>query len=353
MDENEIMEPCRLEHLLRPELIGVSRPETARGHLTAGRPYLLLDANENPYNAPMNRMYDRSRAALAERIAEVKSVSCGQVFVTNGAEVLADLVYRCFCRPSLDNVVAISPTRDLYARCARLNGVAYRPVLLDRDFQVTAGRILDACDLHTKVIWLCSPNDPSGSILRREEVSRVLRAFPGIVVLDETYGDFAPAHTFRKRLLQYPNLVVMDDMSHAWGRGALQVAVAYGSKAVVDAFALFSEMVQPSIQSVRLALEAYADPFEMEKWARTIMLECHQVMTAFAMLPCCRKVYPTSANFFLARMDDADAVYAYLLSKGILVHKCADGVCEDCLRITIGTKTENNLLLSALRQYGR
>lgn len=313
---------------------------------------MFLDANENPYNGPYNRYPDPLQLEVKTAVSKVKGVPVECIFLGNGSDEAIDLPYRCFCRPGVDNVVAIEPTYGMYKVCADINDVEYRPVLLDEQFQISADRLLAACDEHTKLIWLCSPNNPTGNNLLREEMVKVINGFEGIVIVDEAYSDFSSQQTLRSELGKYPNLIVLNTMSKAWGCAAIRMGMAFASKEIIDLFNKVKYPYNVNLLTQRQALEALKDPFEVDKWVRMLNLERDRMIEAFAMLPICQKVYPTEANFFLAKMDDAQKTYDYLVDLGIIVrNRSRIQLCKDCLRITIGTKSENSELIAALRQF--
>lgn len=343
-----------LKSLVRDNILRLAPYSSARDEYSGHEAHVFLDANENPYNQPYNRYPDPLQRDLKALLAKRKGVAAENIFLGNGSDEAIDLVYRVFCEPGRDNVVAISPTYGMYEVCADINDVAYRPVLLDTDFQADACRLLAATDSRTKVIWLCSPNNPTGNHLREAEVERVLRQFQGIVVIDEAYADFSPRRTFRSRLAEFPNMIVLNTMSKAWGCAAIRLGMAFASREIV---ALMNKVKYPynvNQLTQREAMRLLSDPFVVDSWVRMLLEERAHLMTAFAALPLCRKIYPTDANFFLARVSDADAIYRYLVEQGIIVrNRSRVSLCEGCLRITIGTKSENSELLAALRKYTR
>ena len=239
----------------------------------------------------------------------------------------------------------------MYRRCAELNNIDYRSVLLDEHYQTTADNLLDACNEHTKLICICSPNNPTGNTIDHTVIKQVIYSFQGIVIIDEAYIDFANSPSFVKELAQYPNLIVLNTMSHAWGLAAIRLGMVFADKPIID---LFNKVAMPyniNTLAQQQAIEALKDPFETAKRVSLIQQERARMLSAFQVLLCCKKVYPTEANFFLAQMIDAQAIYDYLLHQGIAVHNCTYiEHCENCLRITIGTKTENQALLAALRK---
>jgi histidinol-phosphate aminotransferase len=341
-----------LQELTRPNIWSLAPYSSARNEYAGREARVFLDANENPYNQPFNRYPDPLQQEVKELIAQVKGVPADCIFLGNGSDEAIDLPYRIFCHPGQDNVVAIEPTYGMYKVCADINDVEYRTVLLDENFQTTAQQLLDACDEHTKLIWLCSPNNPTGNCLQREEILKVIHAFQGLVIVDEAYSDFSTQKPLRYELSQHPNLIVLNTMSKAWGCAAIRLGMAFASPEII---ALFNKVKYPynvNQLTQQQALEALKDPFEVDKWVRMLIQERGRMMDAFRELPICKHVFPTEANFFLARMTDAPAIYNYLVDKGIIVrNRHRVQLCQNCLRITIGTRGENTELLSALRQY--
>ncbi len=313
---------------------------------------MFLDANENPYNSPFNRYPDPLQRELKKQLSKIKDVPEDMIFLGNGSDEAIDLCYRVFCEPKQDNVVAIEPTYGMYKVCADINDVEYRPVLLDEHYQMNADKLLGAVDGHTKLIWICSPNNPTGNALQREEIVKVIKGFDGIVVIDEAYSDFSAQKTFRSEVTSLPNVIVLNTFSKAWGLASIRLGMAFAS---ADIIRLFNKVKYPynvNLLTQQQAMEALKDPFETDKWIKMLLGERTRLMAAFELLPICEKVYPTDANFFLAKMTDAQGIYDYLVGKGVIVrNRTRVQLCNNCLRITIGMKGENNELLSALRQY--
>ena len=340
-----------LEQLLRPNIASLAPYSSARNEF-AGEARVLLDANENPYNAPYNRYPDPLQRELKKAIARVKQVPEPCIFVGNGSDEPIDLVYRCFCMPGIDNVVAIEPTYGMYRVCADINDVEYRPVLLDNDFQMNADCLLQACDEHTKVVWICSPNNPTGNSLQPDEIQKVINTFDGIVVVDEAYIDFSRQTSFRTVLSAAPNLIVLQTLSKAWGCAALRLGMAFASTQIIEVFNKVKYPYNVNLLTQQQARKALSEPQQTDKWVRMLLEERTRMVEAFKLLPFCEKVYPTDANFFLTRMTDAQGVYDYLVERGIIVrNRNRVTLCQGCLRITVGTRVENTELLAALRQY--
>lgn len=314
--------------------------------------HIMLDANENPYNKPFNRYPSEDQIELKEELAILKGVRPKEIFLSNGSTEAIDMCYRIFCQPKVDNVVAIEPTCKLYKRFARLNDIEYRSVLLDEEFQLNAAELLDACDKHTKLIWLCSPNSPSGNLLNVEEVEKVLKAFNGIVIIDEAYADFSRLQSFRERLSEFPNMIVLNTFSKAWASAAIRLGVVYAQEAIINVFNKVSGSYHINQLTQEQAIDVLKHRYDIEDWIKILLLERKRMILAFASLACCEKVYPSNANFFLAKMKDAQSVYDYLCEKGINVRNCSNvSLCDNCLRITIGSKAENAEILGILRYY--
>ena len=341
-----------LEQLCRKNIWSLAPYSSARNEYAGREARVFLDANENPYNQPFNRYPDPLQLELKAAIAKVKGVPAENIFLGNGSDEAIDLPYRCFCEPGVDNVVAIEPTYGMYKVCADINAVEYRPVLLDENYQITAEQLLAATDAHTKIIWLCTPNNPTGNCLKREEVIKVIEGFEGLVIVDEAYSDFSSQKTLRSELSKYPNLIVLNTMSKAWGCAAIRLGMAFASEEIIHIFNKVKYPYNVNLLTQQQALEALKDPFEVDNWVKILLQERSRMMEAFAMLPICEKVYPTDANFFLAKMTDATKIYNYLVDRGIIVrNRHRVQLCQNCLRITIGTKSENSELIAALRQY--
>ena len=341
-----------LQELTRPNIWSLAPYSSARNEYAGREARVFLDANENPYNAPYNRYPDPLQLELKAALSKVKGVSAENIFLGNGSDEPIDLVYRCFCEPGVDNVVAIEPTYGMYKVCADINNTEYRPVLLDEQYQITADRLLAATDQHTKLIWLCSPNNPTGNNLHREEILKVIESFEGLVIVDEAYSDFSSQKPLRTEFAKYPNLIVLNTMSKAWGCAAIRLGMAFASKEIISIFNKVKYPDNINQLTQEQALEALKDPFEVDKWVKILLEERSRMIDAFKLLPICVKVFPTEANFFLAQMTDAVKIYNYLVDKGIIVrNRHRVQLCQNCLRVTIGTKTENGELIAALRQY--
>ncbi len=340
-----------LELLTRRNIWKLKPYSSARDEYSGHEAHVFLDANENPYNQPYNRYPDPLQWQLKKFIAKIKQVDERQIFLGNGSDEAIDLCYRVFTEPKMDNVVAIEPTYGMYKVCADINDVEYRKVLLDDNFDISAQRILQRTDKHTKIVWICSPNNPTGNNLNAEEIEKVIQEFQGLVVIDEAYGEFSAQRSWRTRLKDFPNIIVLNTMSKAWGCAGLRMGMAFASEEIIGLFNKVKYPYNLNQLTQQKALEMMKDPFKVREWVNILLQERTRLIKAFSQLPCCMKVYPTDANFFLAVVTDANAIYSYLIEHGVVVRNRNNvQLCNNCLRITVGTKNENNELLGALRQ---
>ena len=341
-----------LESLVRPNIWALEPYSCARDEFKGMDAHVFLDANENPYNDPINRYPDPLQEKLKERLAPMKDVRPSQIFLGNGSDEAIDLVYRIFCNPKEDNVVAIAPTYGMYKVCVDINDVEYRSVPLSEDWQIDTKALLNACDANTKVIWICSPNNPTGNDFPRETIHKVLVEFEGIVVIDEAYCDFSTNQPFRSLLDNYPNLIVLNTFSKAWASAAIRLGMAFASEEIIGLFNRVKYPYNVNLLTQEKALDLLADFAAIDGWLAQIKREREHVLPALAELPIVLKVFPTDANFVLVKVTDANAIYRYLIEQGIVVrNRTRIQLCKDCLRITIGTRQENNELLGALRFF--
>lgn len=349
-----------LQQLTRPNIWGLAPYSSARNEYSGHVAHVFLDANENPYNDPYNRYPDPLQQVLKERLSQVKGVPARNIFLGNGSDEAIDLVYRCFCEPRKDNVVAICPTYGMYEVCADINDVEYRPVELDEGYGMLAEKVLAACDAKTKAIWICSPNNPTGNSIDRDEIAKVVTEFDGIVVIDEAYIDFS-RHGSLSQLIHEGALIgdkavtarviILQTMSKAWGSAAIRLGMAFAAEEIIGLFNKVKYPYNVNQLTQEQALRRLSDTFAVEQWVKMLIQERGRMIEAFEQLPLCTEVYPTDANFILIKVVDAQKIYDYLVDKGIIVrNRTRITLCRNCLRITIGTREENNELLAALRQ---
>ncbi len=343
-----------LELLVRKNIWNLKPYSSARDEYKGVNADVFLDANENPYNAPLNRYPDPLQEELKELISPVKNVPAENIFLGNGSDEPIDLVYRIFCRPQIDNVVAIAPTYGMYQVCADINDVEYRKVRLGEGFSLNAQHLLDATDANTKLIFICSPNNPTGNAFPREEIEKVINGFEGIVVIDEAYSDFCELRPFRFDIAKYPNVIVLNTFSKAYAGAAIRLGMAFASKEIIQLFNKVKYPYNVNLLTQKAAKQILADKDALYQRILLVMKERKMLFNAVRELPITVKLYPTDANFFLVKVTDANAIYKYLVSKGIIVrNRNQVELCDNCLRITVGTKDENSRLLAALRTFDR
>ncbi len=341
-----------LQELVRPNIWALKPYSCARDEFKGFKADVFLDANENPFPNGVNRYPDPLQEELKRSISPMKSVPVQNIFLGNGSDEAIDLVFRVFCRPGIDNVVAIAPTYGMYEVCADINDVEYRKVLLDDNYDFSPEALLAACDKQTKIIFLCSPNNPTGNAFRREKIEQVLTTFQGIVVVDEAYSEFSSQRPLRLDIAKYPGIIVLNTFSKAMGCAGIRLGMAFASEEIIGLMNKVKYPYNVNILTQRRAMEVLQDPTLLQRHISQIMDERQTLVQAFSLLPICKKVYPTDANFFLAKMTDASRIYRYLVERGIIVrNRSKVSLCGDCLRITIGLKDENTKLLSALRKF--
>lgn len=338
-----------LQQLVRKNVWDMKAYSSARDEFK-GEASVYLDANENPLNDKYNRYPDPLQWALKEKISRIKGAPVENIFLGNGSDEPIDLVIRIFCEPRVDNIVAIDPTYGMYQVCADVNDVEYRKVLLDENFDFDAQSLLDKTDNNTKLIFLCSPNNPTGNLLNRKEIEKLLTAFQGIVIVDEAYIDFASEDTWITQLGKYPNLIVLQTFSKAWGLAAVRLGMAFASPEIIK---LFNKVKYP--YNVNILTQDYVngelDKLDLRKeWIQSLLRGRDYLNAELPKLPFVEKIYPSDSNFILVKVNDANRLYNKLALKGVIVrNRNTVSLCAGCLRITVGTDEENEILIETLR----
>ena len=307
-----------IQQLVRPNIRNLKPYSSARNEFT-GRAQVFIDANESPFNEPYNRYPDPLQQQLKARLSEVKGIPAEQIFLGVGSDECIDLIYRIFCEPACDNVVAISPSYGMYEVCADINNVEYRTVALNENFELATDRLLAACDRYTKVVWLCSPNNPTGNAFSTESLADVCRRFPGIVAIDEAYVNFSEQGSMLPRLADLPNLIVMQTFSKAMASASVRLGMAFASKEII---ALFNKVKYPyniNLLTQQYALYLLGRIGEITDEVAQIIACRHVLADELKQLRCVQRVYRSDANFLLVRVGDADRLYDYLLAHGIVV----------------------------------
>lgn len=345
----------KLKNLVRDNIKNLLPYASARHEFT-GKASVFLDANENafgsPPGGPFNRYPDPLQLKLKHRLSTLKAVPAGNICCGNGSDEIIDLAYRIFCDPGKDNVIICPPAYGMYAVNAHINNVEVRNIHLTASFQLDVKSILDATDSHTKLLFICSPNNPTGNSINRADIEWLLKRFSGIVILDEAYIDYSGERSFIQDLAKYPNLLVMQTLSKAWGLAGLRLGLCYAS---VDIIELYNKVKPPyniSEASQQLALEALKNTGLVKKWVKEVNRQKEMLLAVLTGFSFVKEIYPSNANFILIRVDDAAQLYQYLVSKQIVVRNRSNEThCQNCLRISIGTPGENKKLLTALKRY--
>ena len=339
-----------LQNLVRKNIWNLKPYSSARNEFS-GEASVYLDANENPYNGPYNRYPDPLQWELKEKISSIKGVAKEKILLGGaGSDEVIDIIIRTFCDPGIDNIVTLDPTYGMYRVAANTNDVEIREVLLDENYDFKAQDVLQKADEHTKVIFLCSPNNPTGNSLNREEITRSIEKFPGIVVVDEAYIDFSNQPSFLKELEKYPNLIVLQTFSKAWGSAGIRLGMAFASEEIIRIFNKVKYPYNVNQLTQEYALELLKQQEQIKDWVQILLAERIRLTKELETLPFVEKIYPSDANFLLAKMKDANATYQYLVNQGVIVrNRSSISLCQNCLRITVGTPEENKELIFSLK----
>ncbi|MEP7257045.1 MAG: histidinol-phosphate transaminase [Flavitalea sp.] len=344
-----------LDNLLRRNIRTLVPYSSARDEFK-GEASVFLDANENSLGSPLIKWYNRYpdplQMKMKHKLAAIKGLPASSIFIGNGSDECIDILVRAFCEPAIDNIIICPPTYGMYEVSAAINDVHVKKVPLTAAFQLDLPAIADAVDEHTKLIFICSPNNPSGNSMNREDVEALLNNYFGIVVIDEAYINFSKYRSFTQELNEYPNLVVMHTLSKAWGLAALRIGMAFASEAIVQVMNKVKPPYNVSQASQDLAMQALENVEEVNEMIKEIVKERKELERQLLALPIVLKVYESDANFLLVKVPDARSVYQYLLTRGIVVRdRSKVELCEGCLRITVGTREENNKLLQAINAF--
>lgn len=340
--------------LQRENIKNLSPYSTARDEFK-GQASVYLDANENSFGSPLpanyNRYPDPLQLDVKDAISKIKGVPIENTFLGNGSDEAIDLLFRAFCNPGKDNVIILPPTYGMYEVSANINDVEVRKVNLTPDFQLDLEKIAETIDANTKMIFICSPNNPTGNSLNRTDIETILANFKGLVVIDEAYINFAKQKTFIQELTEYANLVILQTFSKAWGLAALRLGMAFSSTHVIDILNKVKPPYNINQATQDLALVALENIQQVNEWIKLTVSERDRLGNALSRLAKVETVYPSDANFILVKIEGAHDIYHQLVDQGIIVRDRSKVVlCDDCLRITVGTVEENNQLLTAIEQ---
>jgi histidinol-phosphate aminotransferase len=312
---------------------------------------IFLDANENPFQNGVNRYPDPQQSNVKAVLAKQRNVNPNQILLGNGSDEVLDLIFRAFCEPKEDNIISLPPTYGMYGVLANINAAENREVLLSTDFQPQVEKILETVDVNTKIIFLCSPNNPTGNSFSNESVVKLLENFKGLVVIDEAYIDFSEKESWLAKIDQYPNLVITQTLSKAYGLAGIRLGICYGSAAVISVLNKIKPPYNVNELTQLRALERLSHPEKIESEIASIIAQREELLKVLVDVKFVEKIYPTEANFILIKVDDANKRYDELIAKGIVIrNRTTQSLCENTLRLTIGTESENTILMNALKE---
>jgi histidinol-phosphate aminotransferase len=350
------MAEFNLDAILRGNVKKLIPYSSARSEFE-GDAQIFLDANENSLGSVLNKNFHRYpdplQKDLKAKVSSIKNVHAGNIFIGNGSDEAIDLLIRAFCNPGVDNIMIFPPTYGMYEVSAEINDVAINKILLTEEFQLDIDAAKNAINKNTKLIFVCSPNNPTGNLLNTKSIEWLLNNFSGIVVVDEAYIDFTGTESWANKLDRYPNLVVMQTLSKAWGLAGLRIGFAYASKEIIHVLNKIKPPYNISEATQQLALQALQNETAAKEKTGVLIQQKERLFKAFTAFDFIKKIYPSDANFILVKVDDAGSLYRYLVSKNIVVrNRSSQPLCSNSLRITVGTPQENDELLTALKKYG-
>ena len=344
-----------LDKLVRPNIKTLKPYSSAKDEYT-GDAIILLDANENSLGSPLTKWYNRYpdpyQQKLKEKLAFVKKIEANQIFIGNGSDECIDILFRTFCEPGKDNIIICPPTYPMYEVSANINDVQVQNAPLLSDYQLNLAHIEQLVNDQTKIIWICSPNNPTGNSLDRIDIETILNHFNGIVVVDEAYINFSKQKSFVQSLIDYPNLVVLQTLSKAWGLAGLRLGMCFASPQIIGYLNKVKAPYNINIVTQELALQALEEVGQVNDMIKLLVDMRIALAQVIASMPHVIQVFPSDTNFILVKIPKARQLYEYLLSQGIIVRdRSALELCEDSLRITVGTEQENTLLVDAMYQW--
>ena len=349
------MEKFDVDKIVRENIQKLKPYSSARSEYR-GEAEIFIDANENAYGSPLDENYNRYpdplQWALKKELSKIKGVPPQNIFIGNGSDEVIDIAFRIFCKPGQDNVIVCPPTYGMYKVCADINDVEAKEVLLTGDFQLNVEGILSAVDTNTKLLFICSPNNPTGNDMNRMDIELLLNNFPGIVIIDEAYINFSRQKTFIQELTEYENLIVMQTLSKAWGLAALRLGLGFASEKIIDLFNRVKPPYNVNLSSQQLGIKALANIKEVNANIINTIQQRNWVHDQLQQFNFVQIIYTSDANFILVKVNNADKLYQYLLLNRIIVrNRSKEPLCNNCIRITIGTEKENQQLINTLKSY--
>lgn len=354
-----------LDSLVRDNIKKLQPYSSARAEYS-GNASVFLDANENAYGSPLdfpsplgegqgmrlNRYPDPLQWQLKQDLFKIKGIPSQNIFIGNGSDEVIDLAFRIFCEPGKSNIITCQPTYGMYKVCANINDVSVKAINLTAEFQLDVRKILEAIDANTRLLFLCSPNNPTGNNLNRMDIELLINNFPGIIIIDEAYINYSKQKTFLQELTEYENLIVMQTLSKAWALAALRLGLAFASENIIGLFNKVKPPYNVNLLSQQLGVKALAGIEQVNTNIKNTVEQRNFLQLQLSSFSFIKKLYPSDANFILVKTNDADSLYKYLSAKKIIVrNRSKEPLCENCIRITVGTHEENEILIGALKNY--
>ncbi|QJD98016.1 histidinol-phosphate transaminase [Mucilaginibacter robiniae] len=344
-----------INNILRENIKNLKPYSSARDEFQ-GEASVYLDANENAFGSPLEQQYNRYpdplQMEVKKRLSDIKGVPTSNIFLGNGSDEAIDILFRSFCNPGIDNVILVPPTYGMYEVSANINNIAIQRMPLTTDYQLNVDGILNAINEHTKLIFVCSPNNPTGNSINRNDIETLLTSFNGLVIVDEAYINFSSQQSFIENLTQYQNLVVLQTLSKAWGLAGLRVGMAFASNEVIDVMNKVKPPYNINEASQQLALQALQNTEQVNSWIQEVLQERDKLIIQLQSLDFVLNIYPSDANFILVKTTDARGIYNFLVQHGIIVRdRSKVELCEGALRITIGKPEENSKLIETLKNF--
>lgn len=340
-----------LQKLIRPNIAALKPYSSARDEFTnASENMIFLDANENPFENGVNRYPDPQQRILKKRLSELKNIPTDQILLGNGSDEVLDLIFRAFCEPGKDSIITLPPTYGMYSVLAGINAVQNKEVLLTPNFELNIAAIKNAFDLHTKVLFLCMPNNPTGNIFSEKDVIELVKSFSGLVVIDEAYIDFSTQNSWISKIVDYPNLIVTQTVSKAYGMAGIRLGICYASSEIITVLNKIKPPYNINELTQQKALERLEDVANIKTEINSINGEKRYLSKALLDIDWIMKIYPSEANFLLIKVDDADKRYQELIANKVVIrNRSSQPLCNNTLRLTIGTKEENKRLIKAFK----
>jgi len=344
-----------INNIIRENIKNLTPYSSARDEFK-GEASVYLDANENAYGSPLEQQYNRYPDPLQykvkKRLSDIKGVPPRNIFLGNGSDEAIDILFRSFCNPGVDNVILVPPTYGMYQVSANINDIQVKNVLLTENYQLNMEGIAEAIDQCTKIIFICSPNNPTGNSINRDDIETLLANFNGLIVVDEAYINFSRQKTFIQELTEYANLVVLQTLSKAWGLAGLRVGMAFASEEIIEVMNKVKPPYNINEASQELALKALQNVAQVNDWIKETLAQRDKLVLNLKNFDFVLDIYPSDANFILVKTTDPKAIYNFLVERGIIVRdRSKIDLCEGSLRITVGTPTENDILLNTLQEY--